>query len=49
MCLFFSVTDAVRKIFIELANSSFAGFPNLIKITKVVIAVFISEIRHVKV
>lgn len=28
------VADAVRKIFIELANSSFVGFPNLIKIAK---------------
>ncbi|XP_075870264.1 interferon-induced GTP-binding protein Mx-like [Nelusetta ayraudi] len=28
------IGDHVRRIFIELANSSFAGFPNLIKIAK---------------
>lgn len=27
--------DAVRKVFIQLANSSFTGFPNLIKSAKV--------------
>lgn len=40
-CLYLSATDAVRKIFIELANSSFAGFPNLIKIAKVIIIVIL--------
>lgn len=27
--------DAVRKLFIQLAHSSFPGFPNLIKTAKV--------------
>lgn len=29
--------DAVRKVFIQLAQSSFIGFPNLVKIAKVAI------------
>lgn len=33
--LFLSHPDAVRKFFIQLAQSSFAGLPNLIKTTKV--------------
>lgn len=47
LCVLLSPADAVRKIFIELANSSFAGFPNLIKIAKVIIIVIlIFEILH---
>lgn len=30
-----SLPDAVRKVFIQLAQCSFAGLPNLIKIAKV--------------
>lgn len=43
---FLSRPDAVRKIFIQLAQTSFAGLPNLIKTTKVFSQTLIERLRY---